>query len=73
MTQSDPQMKIRLPADAKTFVQEQAQRDASSQNSVIVRAIRAAMNTKGPAEAATSPSHDQNHYPAKNGGVDVSV
>ena len=28
-------------------------------------------NEKGPAEAATSPSYDQNHNPAKNGGIDA--
>lgn len=48
---------LRLPVDAKAFIQAEAQDNASSQNSEIVRAIRAAMNAKGPAEAATSPSH----------------
>jgi hypothetical protein len=51
------QLKVRLPSDAKAFVEACAREDASSQNSVIVRAIRAAMKAKGPAEAATSPSH----------------
>ena len=51
------QLKIRLPPDAKAFVEAQARENASSQNSEIVRAIRAAMKQKGPAEAATSPSH----------------
>lgn len=54
----DAQIKIRLPHDAKAFVEQQAEADASSQNSVIVRAIRAAMKAKGPVEAATSPDHE---------------
>lgn len=41
---SDPQLRVRLPADVKAFVQGQAERDASSQNSVVVRALRALMD-----------------------------
>lgn len=51
------QIKIRLPTDAKAFIEAEAKENSSSQNSEIVRAIRAAMKAKGPAEAATSPSH----------------
>lgn len=58
------QLKIRLPYDAKAFIQAQARENASSQNSEIVRAIRAAMKAKGPAEAATSPSHVTHQLPA---------
>lgn len=54
----EAQMKIRLPLDAKAFVERQAQEDASSQNSVIVRAVRAAMKAKGPAAGATAPDHE---------------
>lgn len=36
-------MRLRLPADVKAFVQEQAKRNASSQNSEIVRSIRERM------------------------------
>lgn len=35
-----PQVKIRLPPEQHAFVRELATRDASSQNSVIVRAVR---------------------------------
>ena len=42
---TDPQLRIRLPADCKAFVESQAQQFASSQNSVVVRAIRALMTT----------------------------
>lgn len=50
------QFKLRLPADAKAFIEAQARENASSQNSEIVRSIRWRMKRKGPAEAATSPS-----------------
>lgn len=54
------QLKIRLPSDAKAFVEDQARQDASSQNSVVVRAIRAAMKANGPAATAIAPDleHD---------------
>lgn len=60
MAQNDPQLKIRLPADAKAFIEGEARFNASSQASEIVRAIRAAMKAKDPAEAPTSPSHGSN-------------
>ena len=48
---------LRLPLDVKAFIEHEARENASSQNSEIVRAIRAAMKAKGVAEAATSPRH----------------
>lgn len=57
MARNDPQVAVRLPPDVKAFVKAEARENASSQNSEIVRAIRAAMKAKGPAEGATSPSH----------------
>ncbi|MBX3583675.1 MAG: Arc domain-containing protein [Rhizobiaceae bacterium] len=48
-------MKIRLPADAKAFVEAEAKINASSQNSEIVRAIRAAMKAKG---LSSTPSQE---------------
>ena len=47
---------LRLPPDAKAFIEAEAQENASSQNSEIVRAIRERMKAKGPVEVATSPS-----------------
>lgn len=47
---------LRLPADAKAFIEAQARENTSSQNSEIVRAIRERMKRKGPAEVAASPS-----------------
>lgn len=38
---------IRLPLDAKAYIEAESKENASSQNSEIVRAIRAAMKTKG--------------------------
>ena len=40
MAKDDPAIYVRLPLDLKLFVQEQARRNASSQNSEIVRALR---------------------------------
>lgn len=37
---------LRLPSDAKAFIEAEARENASSQNSEIVRAIRAAMKAK---------------------------
>lgn len=57
MARNDPQVAVRLPPDVKAFIKAEAHENASSQNSEIVRAIRAAMKAKGPAETAISPSH----------------
>ncbi|TFV41367.1 Arc family DNA-binding protein [Bradyrhizobium niftali] len=37
---------VRLPADVKQFIREQAARNCSSQNSEIVRAVRARMEAE---------------------------
>lgn len=37
---------LRLPADAKAFIEAEAKENASSQNSEIVRAIRERMKAK---------------------------
>lgn len=42
-TQSKPQIKVRLPADVKAWIEQQAEKNASSQNSEIVRCIRQRM------------------------------
>ncbi len=57
---------IRLPSDAKAFIEAQARENASSQNSEIVRAIRAVMKAKGPAAAATAPDLEHDHSPQKD-------
>jgi len=58
MRQQFPQVAIRLPPDVKIFIEAEAQLNASSQNSEIVRCIRERMQKKGPVEGATSPSHE---------------
>ena len=45
---------LRLPADAKAFIEAEARENASSQNSEIVRAIRSRMKEKGANEPASS-------------------
>ena len=50
-------MTVRLPMDAAQFLTAEARAHFTSRNAQIVRAIRAAIKAKGPAEAATSPSH----------------
>ena len=37
------QLPIRVPADVKAWLAEQANRNGSSQNSEVIRALRAAM------------------------------
>lgn len=44
------QLKIRLPADVKAFIEKEASENSSSQSSEVVRAIRAAMKAKALAE-----------------------
>jgi hypothetical protein len=63
LARNDPQVAIRLPPDVKAFIKAEAKENASSQNSEIVRAIRAAMKAKGPAEVAASPSHVTHQHP----------
>lgn len=59
----ETRMTVRLPADAMRFLEREAKADFTSKNAQIVRAIRAAMKAKGPAEVAASPSH-VTHQPA---------
>lgn len=60
------QIKVRIPPDAKAFVEAEAAECASSQNSVIVRAIRAAMKAKGPASVGALPSRGSNNPHEEN-------
>jgi hypothetical protein len=46
---------IRLPVDVKAYLEREASENASSQNSEVVRCIRAVMKKSGAEEAATSP------------------
>lgn len=47
MARTDPQVAVRLPPDVKAILKAEAKENASSQNSEIVRAVRAAMRAKG--------------------------
>nr|WMC97927.1 hypothetical protein RAR13_04220 [Aminobacter aminovorans] len=60
----ETRMTVRLPADAMRFLEQEARADFTSKNAQIVRAIRAAMKAKGPAEVAASPSHVTHQLPA---------
>ena len=42
-TQTDPQLKIRLPAELMAFVKSEAQRNGATFNSEIIRALRERM------------------------------
>ncbi|RWF52074.1 MAG: Arc family DNA-binding protein [Mesorhizobium sp.] len=46
MSRADPKILIRIPADAKAFIEAEARENASSQNSEIVRAIRERMKAE---------------------------
>ena len=48
-------MKIRIPEGLKAFIEDEARKNVSSQNSEVVRCIRSAMKKSGAEEAATSP------------------
>jgi hypothetical protein len=43
---------VRMPADIKAWIESQAVRNGSSQNSEIVRSIRARMDSQQPERAA---------------------
>jgi Arc/MetJ-type ribon-helix-helix transcriptional regulator len=43
MARNDPQIALRLPQDLKDWVEEEARRNGSSQNSEVVRALRERM------------------------------
>lgn len=45
-------IQVRLPADVKAWIEEQAARNSASQNSEIVRAVRAAMENTASRPAA---------------------
>lgn len=42
-----PKLIVRLPEDAKLWLRDEARRNASSQNSEVVRAIRERMDRQG--------------------------
>ena len=66
-------VKIRLPSDAKAFVEAEARENASSQNSEIVRAIRTAMKAKKASEfihASIEPANLQNENGAGSAATD---
>lgn len=46
-------LQLRLPLDVKVWLQEQADKNGSSQNSEVIRAIRAAMIRPDPLPAST--------------------
>jgi ribosome-binding protein aMBF1 (putative translation factor) len=51
MARNDPQIALRLPQDLKDWVEEEARRNGSSQNSEVVRALRERQSRVGPAPA----------------------
>lgn len=58
MTYRHPaQFKLRVPADVKEFLAAEAERNASSQSSEIVRAIRERMERTKAATGQSLPAH----------------
>ena len=55
--QSDPQLKIRMPEKLRTQVRDASDTGMRSMNAEIVLRLERSFQEKGPAEAATSPSH----------------
>jgi hypothetical protein len=49
---------LRLPPDVKAFIEDEARENASSQNSEIVRAIRAVMKSKKRPSAVSDVARD---------------
>lgn len=53
---NDPQLKIRLPPDQKAWIDRQADRNRTSRNSEVVRAIRERMDRDGHPENERAPA-----------------
>jgi predicted transcriptional regulator len=51
---TDPQMRIRLPDDCKKFIEVEAEKMASSQNAIVVRAIREMMDRQNENRPSTA-------------------
>lgn len=67
-------MMIRLPDGMRDRIRDKAKANRRTMNSEVVHYIDralAAENKKGPAEGATSPSHDQNHTTQMENGNDA--
>lgn len=47
MKRTDPQMRIRLPVDVKSWLEHEAEKNLRTQNAEIVMAIRSRMATTG--------------------------
>ena len=69
--QTDP-LTLRLPPGMRDRLKRAASDSRRSMNSHAVHLLDAGMaaQEKGPAEAATSPDHDQNHT-RQDGGIDA--
>jgi|GEM_PF-5549473 len=72
MARNDPQVPVRLPPDVKAFIEAEAQENASSKNSEIVRAIRAAMKAKGVSEFIHTPRGSDN-FQNENGAASAAT
>lgn len=66
MEKADCQLKIRLPVDVKAFIEAESSENSSSQNSEIVRALRAAMKAKGAVEVAAFTAPLATKSPERN-------
>ncbi len=66
MEKADCQLKIRLPLDVKAFIEAEAFENSSSQNSEIVRALRAAMKARGAVEVAAFTAPMATKSPERN-------
>lgn len=69
---TDPQLKIRVPADVKAFLAAEAEKNASSQTSEIVRAVRERMERTKPATGRScqaSPAAGPNDTACQGGPI----
>ncbi|WP_072866488.1 Arc family DNA-binding protein [Devosia limi] len=63
---------IRLPAGLRDRIKQHAAANHRTMNAEIIHHLDAVLGkAKGPAEAPTSPSHDQNPSPARNESNDA--
>ena len=65
MKRNDPQMRIRLPADVKRWLEQEADRNMRTQNAELVVAVREKMAATGSKFGDQNPAAAGNHNTRK--------
>lgn len=66
MEDDEVRMTVRLPMHVAKYLDAEARENFTSRNAEVVRAIRTAMKTNGPAGTAIPPGHGSNNPRQEN-------